>query len=126
MYHHSQKGQPLSCFSRCYLRDRCGFDELLALILERRCPVGKQTCCVKSHSHLRQLVLYLLKIDQRLLKTCAGLRVTYRGLVRSLSDTDALCRHVHASPIIGLYANVESVTFLSDQIVRRNLDVIKN
>src|SRR5438309_1052898 len=126
MYHHSQEGQPLSCFSRCHLRDRRGFDKLLSLILERSCPVREQTCCVKPHSHLRQFVLDLLKIDQRLLKTRPGLRITYCRLVSCLSNADTLRGHVHAPPIVRLHPNVESVTFLSDQIVRRNLDVIKN
>src|SRR2546430_1483625 len=126
MYHHSQEGQPLSCFSRCHLRDRCGFDKLLALILERRGPVGEQTRRVKSHSHLGQLVLDLLKIDQWLFKACPGLSITYRGLVCCLSNTDTLRGHVHASPIIRLHADVEPVTFLSQEIVRWDLDVIKN
>src|SRR5437773_5381638 len=119
MYHHSQEGQPLSCFSRCHLRDRRGFDKLLSLILERCCPVGEQTCRVKPHSHLRQLVLDLLKFDQRLLETRPGLRITYRGLVCRLGNTDALRRHVDAPSIICLHANVEPITFLSDEIVDR-------
>src|SRR5207247_10790989 len=126
MYHHSQEGQPLSCFSRCHLRDRRGFDKLLSLILERCCPVGEQTCRVKPHSHLSQLVLDLLKIDQWLFKACPGLSITYRGLVCCLSNTDTLRGHVHASPIIRLHADVETVPFLSHEIIGGNLDMVKD
>src|SRR5437660_5682041 len=81
---------------------------------------------MKTHSHLRQLVLDLLKIDQRLLKTRPGLRITYRGLVRGLGNTDALSGYVDPPSIVGLHANVEPVTLLSHEIVRWDLDVIKN
>src|SRR5437016_12528970 len=106
--------------------DRGGFDKLLALILERCCPVGKQTCRVKPHSHLCQLVLDLLKIDQRLFKACPSLRITYGGLVGGLGNPNSLRGHVYASPIICLHANVEPVTLLSHEIVCGDLDVIKD
>src|SRR5437588_7864896 len=81
---------------------------------------------MKTHCHLGQLVLDLLKIDQRLLKTRPGLRITYRGLVRCLGNTDALSGYVDPPSIVGLHANVEPVTLLSHAVVCWGLDVIKD
>ena len=81
---------------------------------------------MKPDGHLGQLVLDLLKVDQRLLKTRPGLRITYRGLVSGLGNTDALSRYVDPPSIVGLHANVEPVTLLTDKIVGRYFDMVKN
>src|SRR5207302_780423 len=113
-------------FCRCDLRDRRSLDEIFSLILQRCGPVSQQARRVQTHSHLGKLVLYLLKLDQRLLKTDSGLCVAHSSLVRGLTNPDALCCDVYPASVVGLDSYIEAITLFSQQVVLGNLHMVKN